>query len=228
MNKYRFWRLLRHEWRHPPNLVTLIRLVGSLTLLVMMVVELGITIPENNLATIFNHDGLLALAALLLQKGFWTTDLFAVTAATDKLDGFLAKRIFGKTELGAMLDPLVDKVLMLVSIIVGLVATAARQEIVVMEFLLGLGLFLVFRERDVFRLKKAAVRTEGTVSSARQSGRVSMVVFSIALSITLLPIVGPWISLLKISLLTTTALFSRRSWNDYSRAYGKYLVKNAK
>ncbi len=42
---------------------------------------------------------------------------FILAAAGDGLDGYLARR-FGKTRLGAFLDPLCDKVLMLVGLIV--------------------------------------------------------------------------------------------------------------
>jgi len=43
--------------------------------------------------------------------------LFLIIAAGDAVDGYLARK-FGKTRLGAMLDPLADKVLMLVSLVI--------------------------------------------------------------------------------------------------------------
>lgn len=51
-----------------------------------------------------------------LQAAFW---LFLAAGASDALDGFLAKRFGMQTELGAYLDPLADKAL-LISIYVSL------------------------------------------------------------------------------------------------------------
>lgn len=57
---------------------------------------------------------LVAPIAVLLARGeFWTTLwVFAVAAVTDGLDGFLAKRFGWTSELGKILDPLADKLLL--------------------------------------------------------------------------------------------------------------------
>lgn len=53
------------------------------------------------------------VAWLLLKEDFRTTLwLFAFAAATDGLDGFLAKRCGWTSELGKILDPLADKILL--------------------------------------------------------------------------------------------------------------------
>ncbi len=53
---------------------------------------------------------------LLLQGRYGTTlILFALAGFTDGLDGYLAKRFGWRTELGAVLDPFADKLLMLCS-----------------------------------------------------------------------------------------------------------------
>lgn len=59
--------------------------------------------------------------AWLLHLGEYrlTLGLFAVAAATDALDGFLAKRFGWMSELGRILDPLADKIL-LVSVFITL------------------------------------------------------------------------------------------------------------
>lgn len=49
----------------------------------------------------------------------WTLILFAVAAFSDALDGFLAKNFGWHTEVGALLDPIADKVL-LVSVFLAL------------------------------------------------------------------------------------------------------------
>jgi cardiolipin synthase len=53
------------------------------------------------------------VAWLLVQHQFeMTLALFAFAAATDGLDGFLAKRFGWTSELGKILDPLADKILL--------------------------------------------------------------------------------------------------------------------
>lgn len=54
---------------------------------------------------------------LLLLKGeyLWTLAVFCVAGFTDVLDGFLAKRFDWRTQLGGMLDPLADKLLLVAS-----------------------------------------------------------------------------------------------------------------
>lgn len=61
--------------------------------------------------------------AWLMSRGeYWTTLwVFAIAAATDGLDGFLAKRCGWTSELGKILDPLADKIL-LVSVFITLAA----------------------------------------------------------------------------------------------------------
>lgn len=62
------------------------------------------------------------IAQTLVSGDFITTLwLFAVAAASDGLDGFLAKRFGWATELGKFLDPLADK-LLLVTVFITLAA----------------------------------------------------------------------------------------------------------
>ncbi|KAB1441181.1 CDP-alcohol phosphatidyltransferase family protein [Pseudodesulfovibrio senegalensis] len=81
-------------------------------------------IPRNTIWTIPN---LLTIARILLTPVFvmayinqrfdlaWA--LFAVAGLTDALDGFLARVLKQRTRLGAMLDPLADKCLLVASFI---------------------------------------------------------------------------------------------------------------
>lgn len=66
---------------------------------------------------------LVAPVAWLLAEGrYWETLwVFGVAAITDGLDGFLAKRFSWTSELGKILDPLADKIL-LVSVFITLAA----------------------------------------------------------------------------------------------------------
>jgi Phosphatidylglycerophosphate synthase len=64
---------------------------------------------------------LVAPIAVLLTRAEYSTTMwvFAVAAVTDGLDGFLAKRFGWTSELGKILDPLADK-LLLVSVFITL------------------------------------------------------------------------------------------------------------
>jgi cardiolipin synthase len=67
-----------------------------------------------------------APVAFVLWQGQyrWTLAIFAVAAVTDGLDGFLAKRFGWTSELGKILDPLADK-LLLITVFITLAALGA-------------------------------------------------------------------------------------------------------
>jgi CDP-diacylglycerol--glycerol-3-phosphate 3-phosphatidyltransferase len=48
---------------------------------------------------------------------WWALGVFAAMALTDKLDGYLARRLGQASHLGAMLDPIADKLLLMISLI---------------------------------------------------------------------------------------------------------------
>lgn len=58
--------------------------------------------------------GILVVVMLIQPGDFWPTlsfIIFAIAALTDFLDGWLARRLNMKTDFGALMDPLADKVL---------------------------------------------------------------------------------------------------------------------
>ncbi len=59
------------------------------------------------------------LVVLVLQREFsWALVLFVIAGVTDMLDGFIARRGQQKTTLGAVMDPIADKILLSSSFIV--------------------------------------------------------------------------------------------------------------
>lgn len=52
-----------------------------------------------------------------LPHRWWAIGIFAVMAATDKLDGYLARKLNQTSRIGAILDPVADKLLVACSII---------------------------------------------------------------------------------------------------------------
>ena len=79
-----------------PNAITLGRLVLAVAFFIMLA-RLDRTADADEVAF----------------KGFWAGICFAVAAATDLLDGYLARRWNVVTTFGRLMDPLVDKVLVL-------------------------------------------------------------------------------------------------------------------
>ena len=109
---------------HWPNRITAIRFAGALVLFTIFA-----WLAEVDSASIADHR-------VIVATSFW---LFVAVAATDFLDGYLARRQ-GTTSAGAFLDPLADKVLILgamftlvstgVFAVVPVVIIAARELII--------------------------------------------------------------------------------------------------
>jgi len=104
--------------RHLPNLICLARI--ALVWPVLHALQIG------------NHD--LALV------------LFTVAAVSDGLDGYLAKRFNWTSELGKVLDPLADKLLLvsvfIVAAWIGLVPAWLTTAAVARDVMIGLGAFV--------------------------------------------------------------------------------------
>lgn len=83
---------------HWPNRITAIRFVGALVLFTIFA-----WLAEVDAASIAEHRGIVAVS-------FW---LFVLVAATDFLDGYLARRDKTITAFGRIADPFTDKVLIL-------------------------------------------------------------------------------------------------------------------
>jgi len=89
-------------FRHWPNRITAIRFVGAIVLFGLMQALSGETREQ-----VAQHRGMVCLA-------FW---LFVVLAATDFLDGYLARRDKLVSDFGRIADPFTDKVLILGALI---------------------------------------------------------------------------------------------------------------
>lgn len=189
-----FVEMTRREWKHPPNLVTAIRMVGALGL------------PP----LILSPQQRRRLAGLLL---------FVALAGTDKLDGWMAKRIFGSTDLGKMLDPIVDKELIGITLVSVMVDARRRQQYGMFAVLLVAAIVLTIRELAVAGIKLRAQQRDNKIESAIQSGRVSMTLQSVALGALLVPVDTPAVRKGKFALLAAAVVSSLYSWREYYRRY---------
>ncbi|GGI12664.1 CDP-diacylglycerol--glycerol-3-phosphate 3-phosphatidyltransferase [Galliscardovia ingluviei] len=171
---------LLEGWNTPANLVTFARIILVVITLILMI-----------MAGPFGSEN----PALR-----WTAAvLFIVAASTDKLDGWLARRNNQVTELGKLMDPIADKLLMCAVMIVMSVFGELAWWITV--------LFLV-REIGITVMRLAIVDGGGKVIAAAWPGKLKTVFQSIGLSMIMVPL---W------TLTTASVDSARAGW------YGRYL-----
>ena len=111
---------------------------------------------------------------------YWATALFCVAMLTDQVDGWLARRAGTTTDLGRILDPVADKILVMASLIV-LVP-------VVPGWMVAL---IVAREFLVSGLRLAALE-RGIVVSARDIAKVKTWAQAVAVALAGLALAGVW------------------------------------
>jgi CDP-diacylglycerol--glycerol-3-phosphate 3-phosphatidyltransferase len=150
-----------------PNSLTIARIFFVPILVAVLVQErLTVTIHGNPISN--------EIIALLI---FW------VAAATDLLDGFLARRWQQVTTIGMLLDPIADKLLVSAALISLVQVGAVRGWLVVL---------LVGREFAVSGLRSIAA-AEGYTISASELGKTKTFFQVVAISLLLLAIHRPWV-----------------------------------
>lgn len=142
---------MRVFWLNAPNLVTASRLLLAVLLFVLIDLE-----------------------------GLWylATGIFVVAAATDALDGFLARRYGLVTPLGRILDPFVDKIIVCGSLVFLLEQPASGVNA-------WMALVILARELFITSLR-GYLEKQGHDFSAAWSGKLKMVVQCIAVGAALL------------------------------------------
>jgi cardiolipin synthase len=126
--------------KHLPNLITGLRLVLTLVVFLAM---LGLASQPIIMWLVST-----GIDPQLVQTGFYFTAFwgFAIAAVTDFFDGWLARRYKVESTLGAILDPIADKVL---------VAAAVVGLAVLGSWMVGLaGGLILFREFAVSALRE--------------------------------------------------------------------------
>ena len=113
---------------------------------------------------------------------YWATAVFAVAMLTDWLDGWWARRSGESSDLGRLLDPIADKILVLAALVM------LVGEGVVPAWMVAL---IVVREILVSGLRLAAVE-RGVVLGARDLGRVKTWAQVLAAAIAGLAAAGAW------------------------------------
>jgi cardiolipin synthase len=122
-------------------------------------VELVLSRSPVNLANMVTVGRLLMVVPVVwlvtaehLQAAFW---LFVAAGISDALDGYIAKNFNARTELGAYLDPLADKVLLngiyVALTLIGWLPVWLTALVISRDLLIVLGVILIQRRDPVFR-----------------------------------------------------------------------------
>lgn len=147
--------------------------------------------------------GLTMLRLLLLPVFLWTlllsndleadipyryfaVGIFAIMAITDKLDGYLARKLQQATKLGAILDPLADKLLIACSVVLLSLARVAAP-----EFRIPLAVVIAVYGKDLITVlgTLAVMALVGHVQIvARSLGKISTV---LQLALVMATLLGP-------------------------------------
>lgn len=173
---------MRKDWHNVPNLLGLLRLVLA---------------PAPAL--------LIALHPTSHPHWWAALAVFVLLSATDKIDGYVARRFNMQTAWGKVLDPIADKALVFpvfATLVVLLNTPILWVALVVM----------IVREVHVTALLKVGDYASGNIVSARQSGRVKMVAQVALLVVMLVPITPIAITNYTAAVVTVIALYS---WVDY-------------
>jgi CDP-diacylglycerol--glycerol-3-phosphate 3-phosphatidyltransferase len=175
------------DWHKLPNLLTIARLILS---------------PLPGVIYIIN--------AANPSYRFAAAAIFIVVVVTDVADGYLARRLNLVTTLGKILDPVVDKVLVLAT----LIAISIEN-----PFMWTPTLIIMLRETSVSLIRVRAKR-RGITIAASTSGKIKMVMQSIATTLLLMPLSGGW-QLFTFNFMFATVVVTLMSWYDYHRKFCK-------
>ena len=168
---------LLEGWNSAPNIVTYARIL-------LVLLFLGLLIAAGAQPT----AGLAGFGDAPLPAGDETDRIglrwgaavvFLIAASTDKLDGWLARRTNTVTELGKLMDPIADKLLVLSALVVLSVFGEVSWWITV--------LFLV-REIGITGMRFLVIDTGGKVIAAAWPGKLKTLFQSIALTMLLAPV----------------------------------------
>ena len=176
-----------------PNLLTIIR-IFFVPLLVAALVQ---------------EDVSVRLGGWLITNEWLALAIFLMAAATDLLDGFLARRWGQVTTIGTLLDPIADK-LLISAALVSLVQVRAVPAWMV--------ILIIGREFAVTGLRSIAAASGYTIK-ASDLGKTKMVAQVIAISCMLLSIRHPELKSAGYWLMWGVVFFTVASAVDYFRKF---------
>ncbi len=144
--------------------------------------------------------------------------IFLAAAATDLLDGYLARRWRQITTVGTLLDPIADKLLI----------SAALISLVQVRIVPGwMAIIIIGREFAITGLRSIAA-AEGYTIKASDLGKTKMFTQVIAISLLLVSMRWPYLRLLAMLWLWGVVLFALVSAADYFHKFWRKLDDRVK
>src|SRR5579871_1360454 len=166
------------------------------------------------------------LIVLLFYMPYWWADpaaglLFAAAGVTDSLDGYLARRLGQISRLGAFLDPVADKLIVAVALVL-LVSKDARPLIVLTAaIIIGREITIsALREwmAEIGERRKVAVSQLGKYKTIMQITGLSMMLYRQDLLGLRIYRLGVWLTLIAAVLtLISMVAYLRAAWPELRR-----------
>jgi CDP-diacylglycerol---glycerol-3-phosphate 3-phosphatidyltransferase len=147
------------------------------------------------------------------NHAYWATAVFVVAMATDQIDGWLARRRQQTSDLGRLLDPIADKVLVMAALVM-LVGQGVAPAWMVAA--------IVARELLVSGLRLAAIG-HNVVIAARDLGKVKTWSQAVAVAIGGLAAGGAWSDRVAWWALLVAVILTWLSGLDYARVAPRVL-----
>jgi len=146
--------------------------------------------------------------------------MFAVAALTDTLDGYLARRLGQTTRLGTFLDPVADKLIVAVALV--LIVSQDPRPLIVLTAAVIIG-----REIAISALREwmagigqrtaVAVSAIGKLKTILQMIGLTMLLFRVNLGPLPIYLIGQWLTVIAAALtLISMALYLRAAWPHLS------------
>jgi CDP-diacylglycerol--glycerol-3-phosphate 3-phosphatidyltransferase len=174
-----------------------------------------VTIPDQlTVARALSVPVVVALfATSFTHHAYWATALFIVAMSTDQVDGWLARRWNQTSALGALLDPIADKVLVLAAL------TMLVGQHVVPAWMVAA---IVARELIVSGLRMAALERR-IVIGARDLGKLKTWAQAVAVGVGGFAAAGAWRRDIAWWALLVALVLTWLSALDYARATPRLL-----
>lgn len=185
-----------------PNLLTILRIFFVPFLVAMLVQE----------------DLEIHVVGFALTNEFLALSIFLAAAATDLVDGYLARRWGQVTTVGTLLDPIADKLLISSALIALVQVHAVPGWMVVL---------IVGREFAVSGLRSIAA-AEGYTIKASELGKTKMVMQVVAVSLLTLSLHWPSLHGAAMAWLWVVVLFSLASAAGYFRQFWRKVDDRVK
>jgi CDP-diacylglycerol--glycerol-3-phosphate 3-phosphatidyltransferase len=169
-------------------------------------------------AALVQESVVLHIAGLTVRNEWLALAIFLTAAATDLLDGYLARRWRQETTIGTLLDPIADKLLISAALI-SLVQVRAMPA--------WMAILIIGREFAVSGLRSIAA-SEGYTIKANDLGKTKMFSQVVAISFMLLSVRHPGLHTFGMGLMWAVVVFAIASAITYFRKFWRRVDERVK